>query len=78
MILMVTSLLIWFSYNELKKKKLENNWLIFAIIYTLCCFGTMFNIESIICLVFIVISIEMDKKQENIEGEKNVDNHLSE
>lgn len=71
-------LLICFSYNELKKKKLEDKWLIFAILYTLCCFGTMFNIESIISLVFIVIATEMNKKQENIEGEKYVDNHLSE
>lgn len=71
-------LLMCFSYNELKKKKLKNNWLIFAIIYTLCCFGTMFNIESIISLVFIVISTEVDKKQENREGEKYVDNHLPE
>lgn len=69
--------LLCFIYNELKKKNLENNWLIFAIIYTLCCFGTMFDVESIISLVCIVIAIEIDKEQEKIEGEKNVDYYLS-
>ena len=68
--------LMLFIYNKLKKKNLENNWLILAIIYTLCCFGTMFNVESIISLVCIVIAIEINKEQEEIEGEKNVDYNL--
>lgn len=39
----------------LKEKNIDDEWLICATIFTLCCFGSMYNVESIMVMVCIVI-----------------------
>lgn len=71
-------ILLVYIYIELRNNKLENNWLVFSTIYTISCFGTMFNVESIISLVCVVIAIELNQEQEKVEGKKNDNYYLSE
>lgn len=48
--------LIYAIYKNLKDKNVQNEWILYASIFTLTCFGTMFNVESIMALVCLILS----------------------
>lgn len=47
---------IWVIIRYLKKMKVENEWIVYASIFTISCFGTMYSVESIIALICIVVN----------------------
>jgi len=76
------SIIIVSLLKGINKAKLSNNWIVYASVFTLCCFGSVYNVESIISMVCLIVSTaycEVKKenkysKQEKIEtiikGEK--------
>ena len=61
-------ILMVYIYKYLMEKKLNDNWMIYAVIYTICCFGSLYNIETIISLISMVIIatiLEKEKKDDN-------------
>ena len=60
----------------LKAKKIEDEWLIYATIFTLCCSGSMYSVESIIAIVCLVIGDFKLREHKKIEEE--TDNILKE
>ena len=57
-------------------KKIEDEWLIYATIFTLCCSGSMYSVESIIAIVCLVIGDFKLREHKKIEEE--TDNMLKE
>lgn len=54
--------LLFVIIKYIRDNEIQNEWIVYASIFTLCCFGTMYYIESIISLVvFIVEFIKIDK-----------------
>lgn len=54
--------LIIIIINYIKKNKIQNEWIVYASIFTLCCFGTMYYVESIISLVVLIVGfVKKDK-----------------
>lgn len=48
-------LVIYVLLRYIKQKNIDNDWLVYATIFTLCCFGSMYSVESIIILVCLVL-----------------------
>ena len=61
----------------INNRNIENNWSVFSVIFTICCFGSMYNVETIIIMVGIVISTEVCKEKNKLQGEENDIDNLS-
>ena len=48
-------IMIYAIIKYLKSKNIEDEWLIYATIFTLCCSGSLYSVESIIAMVCLVI-----------------------
>lgn len=48
-------LLIYTICKSFKNKNMQNEWIVYASVFTLTCFGTMFNVESLIALVSLIL-----------------------
>ncbi len=56
----------------LKGKKIEDEWLIYATIFTLCCSGSMYSVESIIAIVCLVIGDFTLREHKKVEETDNM------
>ncbi len=56
----------------LKGKKIEDEWLIYATIFTLCCSGSMYSVESIIAIVCLVIGDFKLREHKKVEETDNM------
>ncbi len=64
-------LILYAIIKYIKAKKLDDEWLVYATLFTLCCFGSMYSVESIIIMVcLVIISLEYKNKLKSRE-EKN-------
>ena len=56
----------------LKGKKIEDEWLIYATIFTLCFSGSMYSVESIIAIVCLVIGDFTLREHKKVEETDNM------
>lgn len=62
--------LIYAILKYFKDSKIQDEWLAYASIFTISCFGTMFNVESVIALMCVILSFTKLKKD---DGGKLID-----
>lgn len=60
---------VWVIIRYLKMMKVENEWIVYASIFTISCFGTMYSVESIIALICIVVNWCEHKNMSEDENE---------
>lgn len=65
-------IMIYAIIKYLKGKKIEDEWLIYATIFTLCCSGSMYSVESIIAIVCLVIGDFKLREHKKIEQTDNM------
>ncbi len=68
-------LVMYAIIKYIKAKNIDNEWLVYAAIFTLCCFGTLYSVESIIilvCLVVISTEYRVKAKREKYKNNEEV------
>lgn len=74
------AIILYAIIRYLKEKKINDEWIVYATVFTICCSGSLYNVESIIALVCVVIANsvyinnlkfrEMKQKKEKREEEE--------
>ncbi len=62
---------IYVILKYLKNKGMTDNWIAYASIFTLCCFGSMYCVESITALLVIILG---SQEKEILEESKKIEN----